>query len=65
MKIRVIQFGEGKESSFLAINTDTEEPLFEVKFFKPLAGYAFGSLADIFKRILAKWKRENMPDKIG
>lgn len=58
MNIKVIQFGEGKDSEFLVVDADTEKPLFEVKLYDSLDGYAHASLSDVFKRILAKWKKE-------
>ena len=62
MHIKIIQFGEGDKSVFLVVDAETESPLFEVKIYNPLQGYAFNTLTDIFRRILAEWKKENRND---
>lgn len=58
MKAKVIQFDEGKHSSFVVVDAETEVPLFEVTPFNRLDGYTYTTLTELFKAIITRWQKE-------
>ena len=61
-EVKVLQFGAGNDSFFIAVDSNTEEYLFEVKLYDLPDGLAFNDLADVFKAILARYKSETQDD---
>lgn len=58
MKVKIVQFGEGIDSSFTVIDAETEVPLFDVTPFNSLKDYTYTNLTEIFKAIITRWRLE-------